>query len=95
MKHWDCAEAIGEEEKVGKEREKRTYGHAGRHQVAIVEDEDQVLMRCFGLQVLLDATATGAQGVSGVKHMYNNISCNIVSRCSCIDQLTAPVLGFR
>lgn len=65
--------------KVGRGLRKRrksrikTYRDAGRDQVTLVQNKDQVLVGGFLLQVLLDTQTPGAEGVSSIKHMDDDV----------------------
>jgi hypothetical protein len=50
-----------------------TYCYTGGHQVRLVDDKDQVLMRCLFPEVFFNAPTPSAEGVSGVENMENDI----------------------
>ncbi len=60
-----------EEEK--KKMEPITYTNAGRYQVTLVEDKDQVLVRCLVFQILLDTAASSSDGISSIEHVDDDI----------------------
>ena len=52
----------------------RTYRYPGGHQVTLVENEDEVFVRLFFLDVPLHLSAASPQGVSGIEDLAHHIS---------------------
>lgn len=50
-----------------------TYSNAGWYQITLVEHKDQVLVRRLLLEILFNAPATSSDGVSGIKHVDDDI----------------------
>lgn len=51
-----------------------TYSHGARHQIALVEDEDEVLVGRLSLEILFDAPTPRSQRVSRVEDMEDDVA---------------------
>jgi hypothetical protein len=51
-----------------------TYSYFGGNKIDLIQDENEMLVRCFGADVLLHTSTPCAIGVAGVKDVQNNIT---------------------
>jgi len=56
-----------------KEERRKTYCYTGGDQVTLVQNKDQVLVRGFFLEILLDAETSCSNGTSGIENVDNHI----------------------
>lgn len=50
-----------------------TYGNPSRDEINLIEEEDEVLVRLFVADVLLDASAAGAHGVTSIENVDDDV----------------------
>jgi hypothetical protein len=55
------------------QNEKKTHGHPIWHQIALVYDENDLLMRLFFCNVVKNRLAHSTHGVASVQNMKNDI----------------------